>query len=122
MLERSTFLLFCCLASASDQAIIALPYAGGGLRITVFLDRLQPVLARSPNTRGEILGHVIAHELVHLLQGIARHRHRGLMKARWSEDDFQRMGVQPLEFTENDLLLIRRGLPRSRTLADPVAR
>jgi hypothetical protein len=194
MLERSTFLFFCCLASSGDQPIMAevashpelirvtvedasavewavlskgkmvtarilkeagvllrwsegdclfatvtfsrrtpetllpgaiayaLPYAVGGVRIAVFLDRLQPVLARSPNTRGDILGHVMAHELVHVLQGIARHSDRGLMKARWSEDDFQRMGVRPLEFTPGDLVLVRRGLSRARTLADTVAR
>jgi hypothetical protein len=100
----------------------ALPYAAGGIRITVFLDRLQPVLARSPNTRGEILGHVMAHELVHVLQGIARHSDRGLMKARWSEDDFQQMGVKPIEFTAGDRLLISSGPARRSALADKVAR
>jgi hypothetical protein len=99
----------------------ALPYAAGGVRITVFLERLQPVLARSPNTRGQILGHVMAHELVHVLQGIARHSDRGLMKARWSEDDFQQMGVKPLEFTAGDRQLIRRGLASRSAPADQVA-
>ena len=99
----------------------ALPYATGGVRITLFLDRMQPVLARSPNTRGAILGHVIAHELVHVLQGIGRHSDSGLMKGRWSEDDFQQMGVKPLGLAPGDLALITSGLARRGALTLTVA-
>jgi len=84
----------------------ALPYADGGLRITIFLDRLHPVLARNPNSRGAILGHVIAHEVVHVVQGIKRHSDLGLMKGRWSEDDFQKMGVKAMGLTPSDRLLV----------------
>jgi hypothetical protein len=99
----------------------ALPYATRGVRITLFLDRLQPVLARSPNTRGAILGHVIAHELVHVLQGIGRHSDSGLMKGRWSEDDFQQMGAKPLGLAPGDLTLITSGLARRGALTLTVA-
>jgi hypothetical protein len=94
------------------------PYATGPIRVTVFLDRLWPVLARTPNWRGSILGHVIAHELTHVLQGIARHADQGLMKARWSEDDFQQMGVKPLGYTPADLRLLRSGMARHDTLCE----
>jgi hypothetical protein len=93
----------------------SLPYEDGGLQITIFLDRLQPVLSRAPSSRGAILGHVLAHELVHVVQGFARHSDRGLMKKRWSEDDFQQMGVKPLGFTPEDILLIRKGLVQCST-------
>jgi hypothetical protein len=43
------------------------------------------------------------------------------MKARWSEDDFQQMGVKPLEFTAGDRQLIRRGLAPRSAPADQVA-
>jgi hypothetical protein len=95
------------------------PYAPCGTRITVFIDRLRPRLrsAKSPIAQGAVLGHVIAHEVTHALQGIARHSDRGLMKARWSEDDFWRMDRNPLEYTPVDLTLIRNGLARCSKLA-----
>ena len=96
----------------------ALPYSNGSSRITVFLDRLQPLLARSPNSRGRILGHVMAHELTHVLQGVARHADRGLMKQRWSENDIQQMAVKPLELTTADVLLIRTAMSRCSTLVE----
>jgi hypothetical protein len=96
----------------------ALPYATGTVGVTVLMDRLLPLLARTPNWRGSILGHVIAHEVTHVLQGVVRHSDRGLMKERWSEDDIQRMGIQPLEFTPVDLLLIQRGMLRHVTLGE----
>jgi hypothetical protein len=96
----------------------ALPYSNGGVRIAVFLDRLRPLFARTPNSRGSILGHVMAHELVHVLQGVARHADRGLMKKRWSEDDIQQMAVKPLELTAVDLQLIGTGMTRCSTLVE----
>jgi len=101
-----------------DAMGYALPYSNGSVRITVFLDRLQPLFARTPNWRGSILGHVMAHELTHVLQGVARHADHGLMKKRWSENDFQQMGVKPLAFTAVDLLLIRTGMTRCSTIVE----
>jgi hypothetical protein len=97
----------------------ALPYAPCGTRITVFVDRLRPRLrlAKNPIAQGAILGHVIAHEVTHAVQGIVRHSDRGLMKARWNEDDFWRMDGNPLEYTRVDLNLIRNGLARCSKLA-----
>ena len=96
----------------------ALPYAAGSARVTIFLDRLRPVFIRTPHWRGSVLGHVIAHELTHVLQGIARHSDSGLMKLRWSEDDIQQMGIKPLGFTPVDLILIRKGIRRHVMLAE----
>lgn len=94
----------------------AFPYESGGIRVRVFLDRLRPILSRTANWRGAILGHVIAHELTHALQGIARHSAWGLMKERWSEEDIQQMAVKPLGFTSTDLLLLRNGMAGHDTL------
>jgi hypothetical protein len=101
-----------------DALGYSLPYATGRARVTVFLDRLRPLFARAPNWQGSLLGHVIVHELIHVLQGIARHTDYGLMKARWSEDDIQQMGVRPLGLTPIDVLLIRRGMVRHGTLCE----
>ena len=96
----------------------ARPYAAGSVRVTVFVDRLRPLFARALNWRGSALGHVIAHEITHVLQGIARHTDVGLMKGRWSEDDIQQMGIKPLGFTPADVLLIRSGMARHNRLGE----
>jgi hypothetical protein len=95
----------------------ALPYARGYARVTVFLDRVRPLLARAQNSPGAILGHVLAHELTHALQRIARHTDRGLMKATWDEDDFQAMSVRPMRLASADIALIRTGIGQCSTLA-----
>ena len=58
----------------------------------------------------ELLAHVMVHEITHILQGISRHSDSGIMKANWSGEEFQRMRFKALPFTEEDVVLIRRGL------------
>jgi hypothetical protein len=38
------------------------------------------------------------------------HARNGVMKARWSQEDFEAMEKKPLEFTATDLDLIRAGV------------
>jgi hypothetical protein len=59
-----------------------------------------------------LLGHVLAHEITHILQGVARHSAEGVMKAHWTEDDFAEMSFKPLRFTEEDITLIHYGFER----------
>ena len=74
-----------------------------GVKITVFYDRVRTL---TPQTAGVTLGHVLAHEITHLLEGVNRHSETGLMKAHWSVGDFARMAWKPLEFTPLDVQLI----------------
>lgn len=55
----------------------------------------------------EVLGNVLAHELTHALQGVARHSSEGLMKAEWEIPDYQKMSRGPLAFAAVDLELLR---------------
>jgi hypothetical protein len=56
----------------------------------------------------ELLGNVLAHELTHALEGVARHSSEGLMKAVWSADDYAKMTRRrPLAFAAEDLDLLR---------------
>ena len=57
-----------------------------------------------------LLGHVLAHEITHVLQGINRHSDGGVMKAEWDAADFEQMRSRTLPFTETDVILIERGL------------
>ena len=83
----------------------ALPFEG--THICVFLDRIDQY------QKGEqymVLGHVLAHEITHILQGQARHSETGLMKARWSGLDVGEMKRHLLLMSSEDERLVRAGL------------
>lgn len=84
----------------------ALPYEG--THIVVMLDRVR---AMEPSWRVPLLlGHVLAHEITHILQACSHHSESGLMKARWIPKDYSEMALHPLTFTEDDIELIRIGM------------
>jgi hypothetical protein len=84
----------------------ALPYEG--THIVVFYDRVQKTV--EPGAAPYLLGHVLAHEITHILQGVNRHSASGVMKAHWESDDFLKMKWRPLSFTEEDVTLIHLSL------------
>jgi hypothetical protein len=84
----------------------ALPYEG--THIVVFYDRVQKTV--EPGAAPYLLGHVLAHEITHILQGVNRHSVSGVMKAHWESDDFLQMKWRPLGFTEEDVTLIHLSL------------
>jgi hypothetical protein len=93
----------------------ALGYARlGENRIEVFYDRVvsiaEPLIAPS------LLGHVLAHELTHLLEDVNRHSDRGLMKAHWTSNDYHHMFPEAMSFDPEDVALIRAGLARRAAL------
>jgi hypothetical protein len=78
----------------------AQPYKG---TVRVFYDRIsQSCEDQIPN----VLGHVLAHEITHDLQGFPRHSDRGIMKAHWDLQDFKNMREKPLKFEDVDIELI----------------
>jgi hypothetical protein len=99
----------------------ALPYSGDGTRITLFLDRMAALFRLATGSQaGILLGHVLAHEIAHVLQGIARHSASGLMKARFSDNDFQQMLIRPMPLAPVDTRLIRQVLNRCSTLVGEI--
>jgi hypothetical protein len=66
----------------------------------------------------EVLGHVIAHEIGHILQGVARHSTDGLMKPHWSLKDYWQMKKPYLFFAAEDVELMQ--LQMQRAAADGV--
>jgi hypothetical protein len=88
----------------------ALGYAQpfGDAYVRVFCDRIhQNVL---PEREQYMLGHVLAHEIAHVLEGTNFHAVSGVMKAVWDFHECRRMTLHPLAFTGTDILLIRQGL------------
>jgi hypothetical protein len=59
-----------------------------------------------------VLGHVLTHEITHLLQGICRHSDSGVMRAHWTRDDLAAVVLQQLTFEQKDVDLIHLGLAR----------
>jgi hypothetical protein len=45
-----------------------------------------------------------------VLEGTDRHSQNGIMKAHWDSFDFGKMMARHLEFTAEDVVLIRRGI------------
>lgn len=90
----------------------SLPFAKQGVRITVFYDRLEPILEDHVTFAGSIFGHVLAHELGHVLERVDSHSGAGIMRARWNQADFVSMQHQAFGFTEEDAQWIRENVSR----------
>lgn len=63
-----------------------------------------------PNPVPSLLGYVLAHEIVHILQGLNQHSAIGIMKDHWNKQDYADMQGARLKFTKDDIDLIDRGL------------
>lgn len=83
----------------------AVPYEG--VHIRVFYDRVR---MGNPRATHAVLAHVLVHEITHILQGVARHSETGIMKVRWTAQDYTDMAWQPLAFTAADIDLIQSGM------------
>ena len=92
-----------------------LPFQG---EITVFYDRIRP--KAGTQFTATLLGHVLVHEIAHVLEGILRHSTTGIMKASWTDEDSWDMIHQRLSFAPEDLDLIRRGLASRAATVGPL--
>jgi hypothetical protein len=87
----------------------ALPYCARGTTIHVFYAR---VIEDHRAIAADVMGYVIAHEIGHILEGIARHSQDGLMKARWDLKDYWRMKKLRLTFAAEDVELMHLHVER----------
>jgi len=95
----------------------ALPFAPKGVRITVFYDRLEPILEEHEAFAGSIFGHVLAHEIAHVLEKVDAHAETGLMRGHWDENDFVSMKFNAFHFTPEDAHSIRESACGAGNLA-----
>ena len=86
------------------------PYATDGACVTLFMDRLQAEVRTNPLSGAFLIGHVLAHEMGHVLQGISRHSEAGVMKDRWSLRETFYMPTDSLHFSAHDAELILHSL------------
>ena len=86
--------------------------------IVVIYDRLRAVIGKCPKLEARLLAHVLSHEICHVLQRTNVHADAGLMKARWSAEDWRLMAEKPLPFTQADLGMMQDGLAFFKSRAE----
>jgi hypothetical protein len=69
----------------------------------ILYDRIARVAALDQTPIARALGHVMAHEVGHLLMGVSSHADEGLMRANWNPRE-----TRPQTFTGNQVQQIRR--------------
>jgi len=76
--------------------------------IRVLYDRVEAMV--SPAHEPQLLAYVLAHEIVHILEGTGRHSETGIMKAQWTPEDYSDIASGKLTFASEDVELVRGGL------------
>lgn len=100
-------------AKGRSPAALAFTAPSEGRTVWILLSRLHQLPEAN---REQVIGYLMAHEMGHLLQGVARHSARGIMKASWTAHDLYLMAKETLNFEPEDIDLIHRGL-RQRMIA-----
>jgi hypothetical protein len=93
----------------------ALPFAHSGIRVKIYYDRVQASNAHG-NTASAILGHVLAHEIGHVLLGTNRHARVGLMQASWDDLSFKLMASALLSFAPDEVRSMQERLSARQAL------
>jgi hypothetical protein len=73
----------------------------------IFYDTAQRLSETNHLNLPNVLGHVIAHELGHLLLGTNAHSQVGIMRPRWSRDELNGLAMGRLRFTSQQAQSMR---------------
>lgn len=87
-------------------AAYPLRYGFGRLAV-VFRDRVKELATTKGASEGLLLGHVIAHEIGHLLLGVNSHSRAGIMRVPWNHAQIERAYLGTLLFAPADAERIR---------------
>jgi hypothetical protein len=90
---------------------------GIGCYADIFFAPIADLHARSGQEVGPILGHVIAHEIAHLLLGTNSHSDAGIMRAQWQREELLWVDKGELLFTQEQSQVMRRRLLTARQAA-----
>jgi hypothetical protein len=74
-------------------------YAGQleGVHVRVFFDRIEK--SGTSKLVPYLLGHVLVHEITHILENSDHHSEEGVMKRRWTANDLYEMSYRPSRLT-----------------------
>jgi len=98
------------LADSDTLGLAAQNEHGDGVYCYVFQEKLDELVRATHISASALLGHAIAHELGHLLEGSNSHAPEGVMAARWDAAQITRASRGALGFTARDKLVILRRL------------
>lgn len=88
-----------------------------GVQIEVYNDRVSAILRGHFAPERVVLGYVLAHEIGHALQGNPHHSQIGIMRVRWSNNDFRLMTLGALVFSAGEIEEMRRRIDEMRAAA-----
>ncbi len=89
---------------------------GRGVQADVFSSGIEQLTNNTSASAAQIMGHVMAHELGHLLLGMNSHSSLGIMQAHWSDQQLRLMSKGILKFDKRQAEAIAARL----ISADPV--
>jgi hypothetical protein len=87
---------------------------GTGCYSDIFFTRIIDLHSSSGQNIGPILGHVIAHEVAHLLLGMNAHSPFGIMRAQWQKEELLKASEGGLLFTVEQSQVMRQRLSTER--------
>ena len=93
-----------------DFGIAFLGGDGRGIQADVFYSGIEQLRRDSSANPARIMGHVMAHELGHLLLGMNSHSHLGIMQAHWTDQQLRLMSMGTLRFDNSQAKTIRARL------------
>jgi hypothetical protein len=100
---------------------VALALGPGAIYATIFFDRVcaraaDPELSEAGANLAVLLGHVIAHEIGHLLLGSNSHSQSGLMSASWDVSDMRALARGRLSFGSAESEKMRNEVARRNAM------
>src|SRR4051812_46692107 len=96
-----------CKGATPTALAHTLPPSAGPQRITVFFNRVKRLVTSQQFAAPAVLGHVLAHEIGHVLLDTNDHSSVGLMQAQWRSIQISLMRRYPLRFSEAEGQMIR---------------
>jgi len=103
---------------------VALALGPGAIYASIFFDRVceraaDPVLSEAGASLAVLLGHVIAHEIGHLLLGTNSHSRSGLMSTAWDLNDMRAIARGRLNFGSDESAKMRAEVARRSARLTP---
>ena len=96
--------------SDSTFGIAFLSEKGVGAYTDVFYSSVEKLRGACDASLSRILGHVMAHEIGHLLLGLRSHSALGIMQPHWQGEALRRIGMGTLSFTAEQARNMRERL------------
>jgi hypothetical protein len=92
----------------------ALPFAHRGAHVVIFYDRAEMLAHTANKATYIVLGHIMAHEIGHVLLGSSEHASGGLMQACWTPATWRLASAGLLAFSLEEAERMAAGVQRFR--------